>query len=882
MNATRARIGGFGLVLLSLIMVVGGLQLLSRQVPVRVQIQMAVTTSEAGQLFVDKGAGYTEGNSLQMQLIPDGRMRNYTTNFWVPPKKSKVRIDPGTASGEVHLCSIRFESGYSYSVFRASELLREVRTINALSPPVSDGRCVAMSATGPDPHFEVKLKSRLFWWPWTRLLLGVLALLAGLAMFVRAVTKFARPGAHQRAYPAPAWGVMAAVAVAAALSLAGLGCGEFACSPRAVKYGAGILLAAVSCAVVGLASSVVFGRDCQPRIFSGLVIGQAVLILYVYVRSAVARTFPGLPMVSWEFHVLIVGAAVYLAYALRHRQELAAALRCQLPVALGTVVALSLVVADRELPRLLMLSTDPDIHAFLANQIRRFGYIPSSQGDWGGEAFNYPAGSPALIYAWSKVSGLEIANAAASLPLFQFFMAPLLISEALAPSHAGRAQHTIAHAAMIAVAAIGLAMPLFLPFSHMEGYGRQAALPFFAAIVVLVLRAAAAPRPAWGIHVLLLLLLAAVAALNPVNALLPVILVGITLLGHAVHRRIVPWQLAISAAFLVPLLLDPYFYALFSGASGAQKLNLSTELVDKSAERVLSDSAAYFMRAEDWIRDLLLRLLPWDRLPGFAIALAGVSTLLACLRPRWRPKRVAVVTLLVLVGVVAVLLAVLAGLGNDRAYYLLHPYFLVSIGQMKIIILLMLSSIAIVHLVARYGYGPRTVAGIAVLIMVTAIPPRFSQPVETAPRVRQCYEGSCLPVDDLALLRAIESAGGDPLFQQARRDGARILAPNVVAQMGLEEWAFPVGSARLLGQIDTLPVAFYYMQGDTDFTASAYRRHVCERFDTNWMKKERIRFLFVSARTDYACVKDLETMATAGNVVMQRGQALLLSIAVAE
>jgi hypothetical protein len=870
---------GFWRVFAGLVAAVLGMQMLGRQVPVDATLWMATTTSGAAQIFVDKGAGYTEADSVQTQLSDDGRLRAYSASFWAPPRKSKVRIDPGVGSGTVRVCRIRFASGYSSSELDGPSLVNEIRVINALAAPVPDGSCIIMSATGADPHFEVKLKSRLFWWSWSKLLLGAFSLLVGLALLVRQLSRSARASSDWAPVSPGAWSLMGAAAAIFAVSIVGLGCADVACVPRGPTYGVQIFTALILSAAIGLAVTSLIAPSAPPRIFLAIVVGHAFLVVYVYGRSVLARSAPQLAIPAWELPLLAGCALIYLGLLMRRHARRAHHLVVRAPVALGVLAAVSVVVADRELPRLLMLSTDPDIHAFFANQIARFGFIPSSQGGWGSEAFNYPAGSPALIYAWSRLSGLEVANSVASLPLLLLLVTPLVVAEAFTPDDASRPQQIAINASALLVTAAGLAMPLFLPFSHMEGYGRQLALPFFAAAAVLLIRIASRRQQSSSDYVVLFMLLVAVSALNPVNALLPVVVIAVVVLAVSARDRTVPWRALIPAVFMLPLLMDPYFQALFLGQEDAvQKLTLSPVLVDKSGDQVISDAAAYFVRVGIWFEEIALRLLPWDRYPSFIIALTGIGALLLYLRGGWRPRLITVISGVTLIGLLAGMLAILAGVENDRKYYLLHPYFLVSIGQMKIVILMMLGSVVVARLVSRYSLGPRALAGCAIAMAVIAVPIRLAQPIESAPRVRECYLGSCLPADDLALLRAM--AEGELLRSSARNydTEARILAPNVVAQMGLEKWAFPVGAARLLGQIETLPVAFYYMQGDPDFTADAYEKHVCERFDRAWLAKEKIEFLFVSARTDYACVKELDKQVADAEVVIRRGRAMLLRV----
>src|SRR5690606_8885904 len=156
--------------------------------------------------------------------------------------------------------------------------------------------------------------------------------------------------------------------------------------------------------------------------FLALLAGQAALVLYVALRSVVHAWLPWAPLTAPELLLCVVAAAAWLAHGARRRAPVVATRWREagnwLALELVLLAVVCVVIGERELPRLVMLSSDPDTHAYFARQLELGGGVPW----WGDARFHYPAGTAILGFLWAKLGFLDVRNALAALPLLQAFL----------------------------------------------------------------------------------------------------------------------------------------------------------------------------------------------------------------------------------------------------------------------------------------------------------------------------------------------------------------------------------------------------------------------------------------------------------------------------
>lgn len=82
----------------------------------------------------------------------------------------------------------------------------------------------------------------------------------------------------------------------------------------------------------------------------------------------------------------------------------------------------------------------------------------------------------------------------------------------------------------------------------------------------------------------------------------------------------------------------------------------------------------------------------------------------------------------------------------------------------------------------------------------------------------------------------------------------------------------------MLAQESDVPLAFYYYQGDDDYTTENYVNHVCNTLDREWLRSEHIRYVFLPADRSTACLASMEALRATERVVASSGNSYLLEL----
>jgi hypothetical protein len=133
-------------------------------------------------------------------------------------------------------------------------------------------------------------------------------------------------------------------------------------------------------------------------------------------------------------------------------------------------------------------------------------------------------------------------------------------------------------------------------------------------------------------------------------------------------------------------------------------------------------------------------------------------------------------------------------------------------------------------------------------------------------RVGYCGSMGCLTADDKQVLDVIEQQ-----YLSSTESTERILIPNASSQHGIEAWIMPRGGSRSMHFYQTYPVAFFYYQGDQDYSAYNYRTKVCENMDINWLKSKNIRYLFTPTHMMNACIFEYPNLDSKFEVLFKSG-----------
>lgn len=858
------------------------------------EVELTTSTPGPAQVFAMVDGGYREEASQSFTLSSDDTRRTYALALPGRGLPARIRIDPGTGPGRIVVHRISLANRTASRTLEGVALLEAVTPRNQLDLVEDASGDLAMISTGNDPFFD-------FAPPWlppeggmTRAVAAIVLLLAatcllGWLAWLQA-PHAARWGKTLAGRHPAAFALLAAGALLAVLAALGTGCGAIACSPRGLGYGAALFLGVVGFAIIGAAGFRLLGLGTTalpaPGLFASALAGQVLLVAYVYVRSLIHAALGVMPLTPVELVLVAVTAAAYLAWARRRPAAgppVAAPGSAWMLVRLALLAAVCLVVADRELPRLVMLSSDPDTHAFLAKQLQRMGGIYHSQGDWGPDPLRYPAGTAAMVFAWSSLSWLGVGNALAAIPLMVTLLASLAVAESMAPRATGVPTRTLAMLTAAGVTAAALLFPVYTRFAHMEGAGRQMSIGAVALLAVCAwatgTTGAAHRRAAeWRFAAVATPTLFLLAVLNPVNVLLPSLFVGIWALVVLVTERRLTWWLVAPLACPLLLAMDPYYFGLMTGRVAPESVHLAGDYTRMTLAGIASAwLSGLSVSPMQWLQPML-ELLPGQGAPTFAVLLAAlaVAAVAAGLWPR-RPAALAVSVVLA-VGGIYLVNGLLQTLVRDARFYLLPAYFPVSLAQYKAVLLVVLAA-WIPAAIRLAGRPPgHALAASALLVVLFALTVRPVQPMHLAPRHDYCGSMGCLRPSDLEVIGKLQElldAGAVP-----RVDGRlpRILVPNALVDAGDERWIFPTGASRYLALTDTLPLAFYYYQGDSDYTTANYRRHVCDRLDRAWLAAERIGYVFLPADRDGTCLAGLDTLAQTDTVVAASGRSMLVRL----
>jgi len=845
--------------------------------PISVTLELAAS-SDTGQIFYRGNNDYSEARSLPLTLQHDAAVHSYRVELPSRRTIKAIRLDVGNAPGKASVQKLVLQQKSTRIELTGAGLRATVLSVNQLQVLPAQTDAMDLLSTGTDPYLEFAVPEVL-----TQSLrmqralanvalgLGLLGLVA-LAWFTR--SWISKSLLQLRPSKGAGLAVAALVSALALFTLLGSGC-DGLCSPRGIAYGSTLLFASLGFVLVGFAVLSLIGwkkTPGRPVFFLALVTGQATLALYVLLRSVLQGIVGNVPLTGIELFVLIAASAAYLLQT-NHR---ATVLRQHwtkgnwLPFELGLFAAVCIAIGDRELPRIVMLSSDPDTHAYFARQIELLGGVPWA----GGNLFNYPAGTGVLGFLWAKLSLLDVRNSITALPLLQAFTAPLIIAEALTLRCRHPKTIALVFTAALGITCAGLLIPFFSVYAHMEGAGRQMGIAFLAATIIPLLPGQPDKlRRGTPMAVVVALCLLTLAILNPINIVVPLVLLAAFSLSCVLWDRQVPWVALSPLLLILLLLLDPYYYALLTGAgTPASRFTLSDDLQEIPSIEILNHWKALLLLGPWQFLKNFTHLIPGQKQPLFGALLAACA-MPWLLRLRARPSTLARVLFIIAFALLALWAAdnLFATLLTDRRFYLLQPYFGLSLGQLKILTITFLA--ASTPLVLASHHIGKVVLPIAVLIALTFIGMHRIQPMMETPRVDYCGSMGCATKDDLAVLEDVQN-----LWQEHKLEPGYVLLPNSRQQAHQETWVFPVTGTRALPFYDGPPAAFYYYQGSADFTTVNYLAHVCERFDRDWLIARGIRYVFLPTNREAACLEGMEELQLKAEMISQHGQSQFIKL----
>jgi len=159
---------------------------------------------------------------------------------------------------------------------------------------------------------------------------------------------------------------------------------------------------------------------------------------------------------------------------------------------------------------------------------------------------------------------------------------------------------------------------------------------------------------------------------------------------------------------------------------------------------------------------------------------------------------------------------------------------------------------------------------------VTARTPAFNMNV----RGGYCGSLTCLNEGNRAALAFLEKLSAQIINKYpglSYEAAPKILMLGIPATLGVEKWVFPAGAARVVPLFSSLPVAFFYGRGHSDWSFENYQNRVCQKLDLDWLKRRNVRYLFLPYR-EPGCLKKRAEIRRLSKVIFEHDKSRVLQI----
>ncbi len=654
------------------------------------------------------------------------------------------------------------------------------------------------------------------------------------------------------------------------------------------------------------------------RCVVSLVLGQTLCMVWVLLRSGISggaylATGYQLPITRVEVVLLLAVIVLVTRQPRKGLEDYSAEKPSRISpwdlLVFSALLALSLTpIALRELPRDIALSSDPDQYTFWASQVLRLGGVPWDQGILGIGSFGYPAGFAVLCAIWCVFSGLSPVEIVTIQPILQFILAALLcaaLAEYSLPSRETiKSPASSVHIFLVSSLLLTTYWTV-LPYGHQqmmyhgEGGGRGSTSLLMATVLGSVIAAFASPRDRCQ-RVALVFLLgitgALIATVNPITAVVPCCLIGLICL-YELGRSIWAWRsnsviavgilplLALGFVGLFLVLSDPYFTEMIISALLPR--------VDQTIQTAAAAPLALEFTLPDesiltWLQPTrLCALLVGGAFPPefftaqFYIIVSGLFLWWLVKAPG---SAIRLTLLLVYLSLSFYLSLAIPQAGDmNRPVYLVQPYIMQSImqaGPVLGLLLLAIGSLFIIRSLRGWGSLVALVVGVAAVTTPDASLASYNRFLNANSRRTYCGSLGCLSEGDRAALRFVTDLGKDVLSKYSGLTYDEVPKIMILADphdLGTEDWLFPFGSSRVLPLESPLPVAFFYGRGSPQWNFSNYQRHICARFDLDWLKRRNVRFLFLPAN-DPGCIRGKSRIIESSTILFERDGTRVLKL----
>lgn len=128
---------------------------------VEVVVEIRSTAGGDGEIFYARGnEGYHPDRRIPFAINPDGRWHTYRISIPEHRGLSRIRVDPGSASGTVEISRIGVDAIGNSVGLAGSELGASVASVNLMRTEASDTEYLRFATQAPDPFVDFKLPNR--------------------------------------------------------------------------------------------------------------------------------------------------------------------------------------------------------------------------------------------------------------------------------------------------------------------------------------------------------------------------------------------------------------------------------------------------------------------------------------------------------------------------------------------------------------------------------------------------------------------------------------------------------------------------------------------------------------------------------------------------
>jgi hypothetical protein len=219
----------------------------------------------------------------------------------------------------------------------------------------------------------------------------------------------------------------------------------------------------------------------------------------------------------------------------------------------------------------------------------------------------------------------------------------------------------------------------------------------------------------------------------------------------------------------------------------------------------------------------------------------------------------------------------------EMPLYLLQPYYLQStlqIGAVAGVTLFVVFLSLIVHAAPRVSSYVLSSLLIWCVGFLSLPPSGANSSFNTSSRANYCGSLGCASASDHAAIDFIKAFGANIINTYPNltyQSAPKILILGHPTALGGEKLVFPYGASRLVPLESPLPVAFFYGRGYPAWDFDNYLRHVCSRFDMDWMRRHNIRYLFLPS-SGGGCLRGRQSVIASSTVLFEQGGARFLKL----